>query len=58
LIKLFRKDDEEAFFLTQHVRKERLVSNQVVKLLGRFRSEKIRNLRVTGAAWMLSAEGL
>ena len=47
---IFWKDDEKSFLLIQHVRKERLVSNQVVKLLGRFRSKKIRNLRITGAA--------
>jgi hypothetical protein len=57
LIKVFWQDDEEPFLLTQHIGKECLVSDRILKLLRRFWREKIGELWIFWATGMLSTEG-
>jgi hypothetical protein len=58
LIKIFRKDDEEAFFFFQGSRKKGFISNQVVKLLGRLGGEEIEKLRLFRTTGVLATEAL
>jgi len=57
LIKFFWQDDGEPFLLTQHVRKERLISNQILKPLRGFRRKEVGKFCIFRATRVVSAEG-